>query len=631
VRWPFRRSRASAPSGSKAPAAPPAWQSLPPIARAAGRIEPAARVSEFLHGLAARQPASLALAPLTHDVALTAPAGIVSGVARPVVGGAGQTGPLTLLRRLQRRVLGAAPAAVEASPAVPQEASPPAAVTPPPPDEAPYDEVERIEPVETAVAVEPEVAPAREPAVARRQQDPAAAPPAEARAPAPPVQRATVAPRTVVPGARAPVQPFSRAVPRTPDADPGGLPPAPRPPVSIVTPEESAAPLATPPSPAPMQRAPERGTPVDAAPPVPGPTRAARPLASERRPQQRGLGPPLVKRPAPAHQSAVSHDATGPTPRTEQPAPTHEAVPQLRRPATPPPPAPTRQAASDAEPEAHPAPAALHVAPELVLPEAPASRTRPPVFQRVPDLPHRAPAERHPPRTPAQTARPAREQPAPHPPAPLVGRRSLARVQRAAEEVPQAVRVEVERRLRTDLSGTRIHRGGESDSAARDLSASAFTLDREIHVPSHHGPLYSGPGRSLVAHELVHVAQQRRLGGSLPSEDSPAGRALEVEAMTVEAGLSGARPAAPAPAATFDSGGSSAPAAAATTSSAPATPTHAMHSATQRAAMPAHADQPGPHENLEELADRLYGHIRTRLRSELLVDRERAGLMTDTR
>ena len=36
-----------------------------------------------------------------------------------------------------------------------------------------------------------------------------------------------------------------------------------------------------------------------------------------------------------------------------------------------------------------------------------------------------------------------------------------------------------------------------------------------------------------------------------------------------------------------------------------------------------------PDDELEELAHRLYDHIRARIRSELLVDRERAGLLAD--
>jgi hypothetical protein len=36
-----------------------------------------------------------------------------------------------------------------------------------------------------------------------------------------------------------------------------------------------------------------------------------------------------------------------------------------------------------------------------------------------------------------------------------------------------------------------------------------------------------------------------------------------------------------------------------------------------------------PDDEVEELADRLYDHIRARLRAELLIDRERAGLLAD--
>lgn len=35
--------------------------------------------------------------------------------------------------------------------------------------------------------------------------------------------------------------------------------------------------------------------------------------------------------------------------------------------------------------------------------------------------------------------------------------------------------------------------------------------------------------------------------------------------------------------------------------------------------------------DLDELARRVYGQVRTQLRSELLIDRERAGLLTDFR
>ena len=54
-------------------------------------------------------------------------------------------------------------------------------------------------------------------------------------------------------------------------------------------------------------------------------------------------------------------------------------------------------------------------------------------------------------------------------------------------------------------------------------------------MPSEQGPLDREPGRSLIAHELVHVAQQRKIGPtSIPREDSSEGRSLESHAQSVE-------------------------------------------------------------------------------------------------
>lgn len=74
-----------APGGPAAgPAARPAWRSLPPIQRVAARMPLVAPNAAFESGLATRQPAPTALAPLGHDRRLEAPAGLVSGVATPV-------------------------------------------------------------------------------------------------------------------------------------------------------------------------------------------------------------------------------------------------------------------------------------------------------------------------------------------------------------------------------------------------------------------------------------------------------------------------------------------------------------------------------------------------------------------
>jgi hypothetical protein len=219
------------------------------------------------------------------------------------------------------------------------------------------------------------------------------------------------------------------------------------------------------------------------------------------------------------------------------------------------------------------------------------------------------------------------------------------------EPVPTPVAAHVGAVTGTDLSGVRIHRDGETSTLARRMRARAFTARGEVHLPAHQGPLQTRAVQALVAHELTHVAQQRRLGTALPGEDSPAGRHLEAEAQAVErAWNGGAAPAAPA---ATRIGRAPAPAprpsmhrGAPPTVSAPiATPPSAAGNGTASAPPPAPVsvtvqrapDDPpaaakgAPDLDLDDLARRLYGRLRSRLRAELLVDRERAGLLADWR
>jgi hypothetical protein len=102
-----------------------------------------------------------------------------------------------------------------------------------------------------------------------------------------------------------------------------------------------------------------------------------------------------------------------------------------------------------------------------------------------------------------------------------------------------------ERRLGHDLSGVRVHTGERAASSARAVSARAYTVGSDVvfgageYAPNTHA------GRQLLAHELVHVAQQR---GSTPRGSlriQPANDALEAQADSVAtAALAGdARPA----------------------------------------------------------------------------------------
>lgn len=97
-----------------------------------------------------------------------------------------------------------------------------------------------------------------------------------------------------------------------------------------------------------------------------------------------------------------------------------------------------------------------------------------------------------------------------------------------------AVSSSVERAFGTDFSGVRIY--SESRRAA-DLGALAFTQGNEIHVAPGHWAPETTRGRTLIAHELSHVLQQRagrvrptrRIGG-VELNDEPA---LEAEADAV--------------------------------------------------------------------------------------------------
>jgi len=194
---------------------------------------------------------------------------------------------------------------------------------------------------------------------------------------------------------------------------------------------------------------------------------------------------------------------------------------------------------------------------------------------------------------------------------------------------PPAVRAPVEQRFGIDLAAVPVHRGPATAVRARELSALAFTEHGDVHVPAEAGPLDTGPGSRLLVHELVHVAQQRRLAPAPSVEASGLGRALEDEARRVEGevarDLDGPRR---VPGVALhrdpDTPGVGLPASAAAT---------VVPLGVQRAAEPTAAgrEHEAPEPSLDEIAARLYERISSRLKAELLVDRERAGLLNSVR
>jgi hypothetical protein len=77
--------------------------------------------------------------------------------------------------------------------------------------------------------------------------------------------------------------------------------------------------------------------------------------------------------------------------------------------------------------------------------------------------------------------------------------------QRGGEELPAAVRKQMETYFGTDFSDVRVHVG--SDAAA--IGALAFTIGSDLYfAPGQYQP-HTQRGRELIGHELTHVVQQR--------------------------------------------------------------------------------------------------------------------------
>jgi hypothetical protein len=241
----------------------------------------------------------------------------------------------------------------------------------------------------------------------------------------------------------------------------------------------------------------------------------------------------------------------------EQPGSGPAATPSVGEPATPgePPAAPSTPAArdegdegdEDAEGEPPPAPPpappprpALHhprpdPAPVPPTPATPVSpRSLPPVAP--------APAARR--DVPAAAvpltyrAAPGRPRHRPSAPGPVVPARPAAPT-RIAGYVPADLASALRGPHQVDVSSIPVHRGPEVSAQARSLGARAFTRGGEVYLPDEAGALDTPKARGLLAHELVHAVQQRTLGPTLPAAHTPAGAALEAQAVAVEHAHSG--------------------------------------------------------------------------------------------
>jgi len=100
--------------------------------------------------------------------------------------------------------------------------------------------------------------------------------------------------------------------------------------------------------------------------------------------------------------------------------------------------------------------------------------------------------------------------------------------------VPAEVARPVGARLGVSVDDVPVLRGRAVGARATAVSARAFSAGGVVYLPDEAGDLAEPGVQALLAHELVHVAQQHALGAELPLADTLAGQQLEDSAVRTE-------------------------------------------------------------------------------------------------
>ena len=130
-------------------------------------------------------------------------------------------------------------------------------------------------------------------------------------------------------------------------------------------------------------------------------------------------------------------------------------------------------------------------------------------------------------------ARPAHARAVPAPPGPD-GARADALVPAGGQPLEPRVRTDLERRFGHDFARVRIHADTEAARLAEAHQAAAFTVGSDIVFGAGQYRPEVAAGRGVLAHELVHVLQQRRAPAGAPAGTATRGHEPdEVEARTV--------------------------------------------------------------------------------------------------
>jgi hypothetical protein len=131
----------------------------------------------------------------------------------------------------------------------------------------------------------------------------------------------------------------------------------------------------------------------------------------------------------------------------------------------------------------------------------------------------------------------------------LVGNQALATaVDSPGRELDPGLRERFEERLGVDLGDVRVHRGGAAEKAAEAADARAIATGPDVVIGAGEPGPDTTTGRTLLAHELAHVAQWKRAGSTREGWSRP-GDAFETQADAVADGAPMGAPPAGAPAA----------------------------------------------------------------------------------
>ncbi|HUS29108.1 MAG TPA: DUF4157 domain-containing protein, partial [Kofleriaceae bacterium] len=101
---------------------------------------------------------------------------------------------------------------------------------------------------------------------------------------------------------------------------------------------------------------------------------------------------------------------------------------------------------------------------------------------------------------------------------------------RAGKPLPTNLRAELESKLGIDFSDVRVHDDSKAAREASSHGAVAFARGKNVYFADGAYDPSSAEGKRLIAHEVVHVAQQRAGGNAAPGSMSEPGSAVEREA-----------------------------------------------------------------------------------------------------